>query len=57
MNMLQTEIIRLIKTGRNTVAELSINTGLTRHRVSVMLSELESIGLVNSNMVRSEWFV
>lgn len=57
MNTQQTEIIRLIKIGRNTVSELAINLGETQHKVMQELSQLSTLGFVESNMSKTQWFV
>lgn len=56
MNTLQKELIRLVSTGRNSVTELSINTGETQSRIRRECLNLVSLGLMSTNLVKSEFF-
>ncbi len=57
MNVQQKEIIRLVKAGYSTTSEVARHLGTTQHQVSVELRNLVELGLLETNLVKTAYFV
>lgn len=57
MNTQQKEMLRLVETGRNTIALIANNMGLSQSTANQELDNLVQLGLLESNMVDNQYFI